>query len=220
MKGVETSGAVILKTRAFRELQLQIGKAGLAFVKNGSPEEGVALDVQYDFRQTLCCGEEVVRLKTRYARDGEKRVCLRQCDHIVWNRINAKFARIEVLHHILIAKLRDVRDAVYVIGKVCPIFQAETVSLGRNLLPRYVRLIYIRVLVINKKGFYPRLTVLVLPIINNGIEADGRPATAKVIEANAPLDVVRNRKGYFSEQRWSPGARVCWRDSETERVTE
>src|SRR5437588_10520540 len=104
MEGIETSGAVILKTRTFRKLQLQIGKAGLALVKNGSTEKAVTLDVQYDFRQTLCCGEEVVRLKTRDARDGEKRVRFRQCDHIVWNRINAKFARIEVLHHILIAK--------------------------------------------------------------------------------------------------------------------
>src|SRR6266436_4935785 len=220
MEGVETSGAVILKTPPLRVLELQIGKAGLAFVKNRSTEEPVALNVQHYFGQTLCCGEELVRLKTRDARDGEKRVCFRQCDHIVWNRINAKFARIEVLHHILIAKLRDVRDAIDVICKVCSIFQAETVSSGRNLLPRYVRLIYIRVLVINKKGFYPRLTVFVLPIINNGIEADGRPATAKVIEANAPLDVVRDRKGYFSQERWSPVARVCWRDSETERVTE
>src|SRR6266436_639501 len=209
MEGVETSGAVILKTPPLRVLELQIGKAGLAFVKNRSTEEPVALNVQHNFRQTLCCGEELVRLKTRNARDGEKRVCFRQCDHIVWNRINAKLARIEVLHHILIAKLRDVRDAIDVIGKVCPIFQAETVSRGRNLLPHLGRLIYIRVLVINKKGFYLRLTVLVLPIIDNGIEADGRPATSKVIEPKAPLDVVRNRKIYLSQQGWSPGARIC-----------
>src|ERR1700757_1202120 len=152
MEGVETSGAVILKTRAFGELQLQIGKAGLAFVKNGSPEEAVALDVQYDFRQTLCRGEELVCLKTRDARYSEKRVCFRQCHHIVWNRINTELAWIVVLHDVRIAKLRNVRDGVYVIGKVRPIFQAKPVSIGRDILPRHVRLIYIRVLIINVKS--------------------------------------------------------------------
>src|SRR6266480_349035 len=209
MEGIETSGAVILKTRAFRELQLQIGKAGLAFVKNGSPEEPVALNVQHYFRQTLCCGEELVRLKTRDAGDGEKRVCFGQCDHIVWNRINTKLAWIEILHHILIAKLGDVRDGIYIISKVRPIFEAKSVSSGRNLLPRYVRLIYFGVLVLNKKGFQSRLTVLVLAIINNGIEADGGSTTAKVVEPEPPLDVVRDRKIYLSQEGRSPVARVC-----------
>ena len=68
MEGVETSGAVILKTRALRKLELQIGKAGLAFVKNRSTEESVALNVQHYFGQTLCCGEEVVRRVGRVPR--------------------------------------------------------------------------------------------------------------------------------------------------------
>jgi hypothetical protein len=63
MEGVETIRAVVLKTCALRELQPQISKAGLAFIKNGSPEKCVTLNVQYHFRQTFCCGEELVSLK-------------------------------------------------------------------------------------------------------------------------------------------------------------
>ena len=164
----------------------------------------MTFNVQYHFRCTFCGREKLVRLETGDARDGEKRIRLRYCHYIVWNGIDPKLALIKVLHHIRIAKLGEVSDAVDVIGKVRPIFQAKPVSPGRNTLPRHGRLIQVRVLILNVKGFYPRLTVLVLPIINNGIEADGGSATAKVIESEASLDVIRNRKHHLSQKRWSP----------------
>ena len=121
----------------------------------------------------------------------------------------AKLAWIEVLHDIWIAKLGEIGDGVDIIGKIRAIFQTKPVSPGRNTLPRDRRLIQVRVLILNVKGFYPRLTVLVLAVINNGIEADGGSTTSKVIEPEAPLDVVRDRKIYLSQEGWSPVARVC-----------
>jgi hypothetical protein len=113
----------------------------------------MTLNVQYHFRRTFCCGEKVVRLKTLDACKGEKRVCLSQCDHIVWHRIDSELTRIEILHNVLIAQFREVSDAVDVFGKIRPIFQAKPVPIGRNILSRHVRLIYVRVLIINVKGF-------------------------------------------------------------------
>ena len=75
-------------------------------------------------------------------------------------------------------------------------------------MSRHRRLIQVRVLILNVKGFYPRLTVLVLSIIDNGIEADGRPTTAKVIEPEAPLDVVRNRKHLPESEAMVPSVLV------------
>src|SRR5207247_427700 len=82
--------------------------------------------------------------------------------HTLWNRINAKLAWIEVFHDIWIAKLGEIGDAVDAIGKIRAIFQAQPISPGRNTLPRDRRLIQIRILILNVKGFYPRLTAFVL----------------------------------------------------------
>src|SRR5205814_9817332 len=124
--------------------------------------------------------------------------------HVVRNWIDAKLSLIKVLHHIRIAKLGEISDAVYVTGKVRPVFQAKPVSTGRNILSDLGRLVYVRVLIIDVKGFYPRLAGLVLSIIDNGIEANGGSATAKVIESDACLDIIRNRKHHLSQKRWSP----------------
>src|SRR5205814_6036203 len=66
--------------------------------------------------------------------------------HVVRNWIDAKLSLIKVLHHIRIAKLGEISDAVYVTGKVRPVFQAKPVSTGRNILSDLGRLVYVRVL--------------------------------------------------------------------------
>src|SRR6266540_2903072 len=124
--------------------------------------------------------------------------------YIVRNRIDPKLALVKVLHHVLVAQFRSVRDTVDVISKVRPIFQAQPISPGRNTVPRHSRLIQVRVLILNVKGLYPRLPVLVLPIINNGIEADGGAATPKLHEPDAAFDIVCGWECHLSEERRSP----------------
>src|SRR6202040_2823310 len=145
VKGIEADGAVILKARSVGKCSLQIGKSGFAFVENGSAEKRVALNIQDHFRQTLGLVEELVRLKTHDSRQGVERVGLGNRDHIVWNRIDAKLTLVEILHHERIAQLRNVHDAVDVIGKVGAVLQADSVSSGRNCSARQTRTIYQRV---------------------------------------------------------------------------
>ena len=180
----------------------------------------MAFDVQHHFRLTFRGSEEVVRLKTLDAGESENRICLCKCDDVIWDWINAELARIVVLHDVRVAKFGDVRGSVYTIGKVRPIFQAQSVAIGRNILPRHISLIYIRVLIINIKSLESRLTALVLSIINNGIKADRRPATAKVIKSETRLDIVRDGEHDLRKERRAPGARVRGRNAKTERVTE
>ena len=136
MKGIETDGAVILKARAVGKCSLQIGKAAFAFVENGSAKKRVALNVQDHFRQTFGLVEEIVRLKTRDSRQGIERVRLRDCDHVVRNRIDTKLTLVEILHDEGIAQLRNINDAVDVIGKVRAVLQTDSVSSGRNCSSR------------------------------------------------------------------------------------
>src|SRR6187399_1627600 len=105
----------------------------------------MTLNVQYDFRQAYCGSEELIGLKTRDARDGEKRVRLRDCDHVVGNGINAKVTLKVVLHDKWIAELCEIGDAVDIISKVRPVFQTDPVSSGGNILPRLICLIQVRI---------------------------------------------------------------------------
>src|SRR5437667_6131756 len=116
MNVIETDGTVILKARAVGKCSLQIGKSAFAFVENWSAKKRVALNVQDHFRQAFGLVEELVCLKTHDSCQGIKRVRLRDCDHVVRNRIDTKLALVEILHHERIAQLRNVSDAVNVIG--------------------------------------------------------------------------------------------------------
>src|SRR5205809_6505153 len=111
MEGIQTRRAIILKARTFRELQPQVSEASFAFIENWPAEECVPLDVQYYFRQALCCLEEFIRLKTRDPRQRKKGVRLCQSDDVVRNRIHTKFPLIKILHNVLIAQLCQVNDA-------------------------------------------------------------------------------------------------------------
>src|SRR5207245_10622215 len=65
-----------------------------------------------------------------------------------------------------------------------------------------------------------RRTALGFAIINNGIKPDRRPATAKGIQSETRLDIVRDGEHDLREERRAPGARVRGRNAKTERVTE
>ena len=107
---------------------------------------------------------------------------------------------IKVLHNKWIAKLGEIGDGVDVISKVRPVFQAEPVAAGGNILSNSRGSIQQWILILNIPRFEPRLAVVVLPVIDNWIEADGRPPTAKVIEPNAPPDVICDRERHLSEE--------------------
>src|SRR5260370_29576791 len=155
MEGVEASAPIILEAGTLRELQLQISNAGLPFIKNGSPEKCVTLNVQYHFWQTFCCGEELVCLEASDARERVKWVCLCQRDDVVRHRIDPKLTLVKILHNERIAHFCDVRDTVDALGKISPIFQAEPVSPCRNGRARRGRLIHVWVLILYVIGFEP-----------------------------------------------------------------
>src|SRR5260370_150849 len=172
MEGVEASAPIILEAGTLRELQLQISKAGLPFIKNGSPEKCVTLNVQYHFRQTFCCGEELVRLEAGDARERIKWVGLRQRDDVVRPRIDPKLTLVKILHNERIAHFCDVRDTIDTLGKVGPIFQTDPVSPCRNIRARRSRLIQIRILILYVIRFEPGPAVVVLSIVDVGIKAN------------------------------------------------
>src|ERR1051326_923274 len=194
MKRIQTIGAIILKPRTLRELQPQIRETSFAFIKYGSAKECMPFDIQYDFRRTFRGREEVIRLKALDGCQCVKRIRLGHRDHIVGNRVDAKFTLIKVLHQVRIAKLCEIRGRVNVVGKVRAIFQAKTVPTGRDILTDLRGLIDVRVLIINVKRLYPRLTVLVFAVIDNRIESDGGSATAKVIQLKTCFDIIRDWK--------------------------
>ena len=112
----------------------------------------MALNVQHHFRLTFCGGEEIVRLKTLDPGESKKRICLCYCDDVVRNGINPKLSLEEILHHVLVAQLRNIRDAVDGIGKVGVVFEAEPVSRFRHTCSWYIRLIDVGVLIVDIKS--------------------------------------------------------------------
>src|SRR6266496_892970 len=202
MEGVQTIRAIILEARILRELQPQIGKAGLAFIENGSTKKGMTFDVQYDFRLAFSCGEKLIRLKTFDCCQGIERIRLCHRDHIVRNRIDAELPLEEILHYVWIAELGEIGDAINIVYKVGRICQANPVSPGRNVFSRNVGFIQVRVLILEVVCFEPRLAVIV--VIHGRIQAHGYTAPAPIIEPEPPLNVVCDWEGHLSEQRWSP----------------
>src|SRR4030095_1148184 len=124
-----------------------MSKAGLAFIKNGSAKKPVTFDVQYYFRRTFCRSEKLIRLKTLNACQSEERVRFGQAEDVVWNRINAKLTLEEVLHHVSVSQLGQVRYSENVSSNIRPIFKTKPVSSGRNVLSGHGRLIQVRVLI-------------------------------------------------------------------------
>src|SRR6266404_4023332 len=220
MERVETLRAVILDTRTFRELEPQIGKAGLAFVKYRPAKERVPFDVEYHFRLAFRSGEEIVCLKKLDPGEGKNRVYFCHRDHIVWNRINPKFSLEEILHHVLVTQLGDVGDAIDGVGEIRVVLEAEPVSRLRDTHSRYVGLIDVRVLVVDVKSSYPRHTGFVFPIFNCRLKTDGWSAPAEIIQPEPGLNIVCDRERDLRKKRWSPGAVICGGDGKTKRVVE
>src|SRR6266436_3728221 len=104
MESIKTSGAIIFKAGAVRELQPQVSEAGFAFIENWPAEEGVTLNVQYYFRQAFRCREKLVRLKAHDPRQRVKRVGFCQRDNVVGLRVDSKFPLIKILHNVLITQ--------------------------------------------------------------------------------------------------------------------
>src|SRR5438067_5519248 len=104
MESIETSGAIIFKAGALRELQPQVSEAGFALIENWPAEECVTLNVQYYFRQAFCCRKKLVRLKAHDPCQRVKRVRLRQGDDVIRVRIDSKFPLIKILHNVLITQ--------------------------------------------------------------------------------------------------------------------
>src|SRR5437762_6143045 len=220
MKSIEASRAIILKTRTLRELQPQVSEAGFAFIENWPAEKRVTFDVQYDFRQALCCREKLVRLKARDSRQRIKGIRFRQCDDVVRNRVDTKFPLVKILHNILITQLCQISDAVDIIGKIRPIQQAEPVTPSRNVLSWHGRLILVRILVLDVVSFELGPAVLVLAIFDAGIKANGHATQAPIIEPNPALDIVGDRERDLGENRRSPRAQIGWCDRKAKRVIE
>src|SRR5438874_4311024 len=178
------------------------------------------LDVEHHFRLTFRSREKIVRLKTLDPGEGENRVYLRQCDHVVRNRIDPKFALEKVLHHVLVTQLCDVCDPIDRVGEIRVVLKAEPVSRFRYTRSRYVRLIDLRVLVVDVKSFYSRHTGLIFPIFNCRLQADGWSAPAKIIQPEPGLNIVCDRKSDLRQKRWSPRAVIRGRDGKTKCVVE
>src|SRR5262245_25936097 len=121
----------------------------------------MAFDVEHHLRLAFRRGKEIVCLKTLDAGESENRVYLRECDHIVWNRIDPKLALEEILHHVLVTQLGDVGDAIDRVGEICVVLDGSQVSGLRYTHSRYVRLVDVRVLVVDVKSFYPGNAALV-----------------------------------------------------------
>ena len=164
----------------------------------------MTLNVQYHFRQTFRCREELVRLKTRDSCQGEKRVDLGQRDDVVRDRIDTKLSRIEVLHNPLVAEFGDISDAVDVLGKISSIFQTEPVSSSGDILSRYPCLIQIRILILDVIGPDLGRTAVVLPIIYGRIKANRETAPAPIIQPKSCPDLLGDGETHLSQKRWSP----------------
>src|SRR5437764_6126470 len=155
-------------------------------------------DVEHNFRLTFRGGEKTVGLKTLDPGEGENRVYFCKRYHIVWNRINPKFSLEKVLHHVLVTELGDVGDAIDAVGEIRVVLEAVPVSRFRHTHSRYVRLINLRVLVVDVKSFYSRHTGLIFPIFNCGLKTNGWSSSAEIIQPEPDLNTVRN---------WAPNLR-------------
>src|SRR5215510_5711176 len=100
------------------------------------------------------------------------------------------------------------------------VLEAKPISRLRHTHSRYVGLIDLRVLIVDVKTFYPRLTGSILPILNRRLEPDSWSAPAEIIQPKSRLDIVRDREIDLREKRWSPSAVIRWRDGKAKRVIE
>ena len=99
MEGVDPGCAIILKAGILSESAVKIGDATFAFIKDRAAEKRVPFNVEHNFRQTFGLLEKLVRLEPSDGGEAIKRIGFRDCDDVIWNRIDPEFALIKILHH-------------------------------------------------------------------------------------------------------------------------
>src|ERR1043166_8302762 len=220
MKCVQTDCSVILESGAVWKREPQIREAGLTFVKNRAAKERMPLDVERNFWQTLGRFEKLIGLEPSGRADGVKRVQFGHRHDVALDRIEPKFVLVKILHHVWVAKLRHIDNAVDVIREVGAIFQADTITAGRHRAARQARSIYQRILVLKVIGFELGHAVIIRAVVNLRLKTKRDATAAAIIEPNTSLSMIGNREHHLGKERRSPRAQKSRRCREAKRVVE
>src|SRR5690242_7530528 len=199
---------------------MQVSNTGFALVEDRTSKNGRTGDVQHDLGKALRCLKETVSLKSRDRGQSINRVGFRYRHDIIWVRIDAKFALVEILHHESITQLGDVNDSVNVAREIGAVFESDAVTGAPDITTWHRRLIYIRVLIVDEIRPEVEIAAVVFSVIHLRIKSDGRAASRPVIQPHPAFDFIGDWKRDLAQERRSPGAQVSGRDTETEGIVQ
>src|SRR4029079_11379310 len=118
--------------------------------------------------------------------------------------IDPKLSRKKILKEESIAQLRDINDAVNVISKFSSILSRQTIATGGRALARQGSAVQVRILVLQIIGGDVSDALVILAVVNFGIEPDGGAAPAPVIQLHRAGDLLPDRKSNLTKKRRTP----------------